>query len=273
MFSVVRRGEIESYEAEAFAALGFVTHAFCTRLGGVSGGTYASLNTGFLVGDSEQDVRRNLERIGEAFAIPAGQLLLMGQVHGDDIRVIDGEDAPAGLVPECDGLVTARPGLALGIRTADCVPLLFVDRARRVIGAAHAGWRGTVLGIAAKMVGILAGRFGTQAGDLLIAIGPAIGGCCYQVDAPVHAAFQARGDAGAALTPCPQEGRWMLDLALANRHQLLAQGIPEANILSCGMCTACHPDRFFSHRASRGTAGRLINLLMLREGAHHPKNT
>jgi polyphenol oxidase len=271
MFSVVRRGGIEFYEAGELAALGFVTHAFCTRLGGVSGGDFTSLNTGFLVGDRPEDVRRNLERVGEAFAIPPGQLLLMGQVHGDRICVIDGQDAPEGLTPECDGLITARTGLALGIRTADCVPLLFVDRARRVIGTAHAGWRGTALGIAPKMVAVFAERFASRAEDLLIAIGPAIGSCCYEVDAPVYESFRARGDSGAALRPCRQ-GRWMLDLALANRLQLLEKGVPGDHILSSGLCTACRPDQFFSHRASHGSAGRLINFLMLTDGVHDLKN-
>jgi polyphenol oxidase len=272
MFHLACRGGIEFYEAGKLAALDFVTHAFCTRLGGVSRGPFASLNAGFLVGDRPEDVQRNLERVGEAFAIPQGQLLLMGQVHGDRVCVIDGKDTPAGLTPECDGFITARTGLALGIRTADCVPLLFVDRVRRVIGAAHAGWRGTALGIAAKMVGIFAERFSSLPEDILIAIGPAIGPCCYQIDAPVFAALDARGDAGASLRPCRQEGRWMLDLSLANRLQLLEIGVPEDHILSSGLCTACRPDQFFSHRASRGTAGRLINFLMLQDGVHHPKN-
>lgn len=271
MFRLTCRGEIEFYEAGKLAALDFLTHAFCTRLGGVSGGAYASLNAGFLVGDRQEDVQRNLEGVCRAFAIPQGQLLLMGQVHGDRICVIDG-DVPAGPVPECDGLVTTRTGLALGVRTADCVPLLFADRARRVIAAAHAGWRGTVLGIAAKMVGTLAERFGSQPEDVLVAIGPAIGPCCYEVDAPVAAAFSARGDGGAALRQGLQEGRWMLDLVLANRLQLLEQGVPQGNILSSGLCTACHQDRFFSHRASHGTAGRLINFLMLRDDVGRPKN-
>lgn len=272
MFRLARKGGIEYYEAAELAELDFVAHGFCTRLGGVSRGTFASLNAGFLVGDRQEDVRQNLERVGEAFAVPQGQLLLMGQVHADRVCVIDGGQTPGELVPECDGLITARTGLALGIRTADCVPLLFVDPVRRVIGAAHAGWRGTALGIAAKMVGLFAENFRSRAEDLLIAIGPAIGPCCYQVDAPVQESLCARGE-GASLRPCRQEGRWMLDLVLANRLQLLGRGVPEESILSSGICTACRPDQFFSHRASGGTAGRLINILMLRQAADGPKNT
>jgi len=271
MFRLLSREGIEYYEAAEIAGLDGVTHAFCTRLGGVSEEPFASLNTGFLVGDREGAVRRNLERICGAFAIPPGWMVLMGQVHGDRICVIDGDGPPPGSVPECDGMITARPNVALGIRTADCVPLLFVDPVRRVVGVAHAGWRGTARGIAAKMVGTFEERFSSRRKDLWIAVGPAIGPCCYQVDAPVRDAFADRGDAEAFLRPCPEDGRWMLDLELANRLQLLDAGIPEGNILACSLCTACRQELFFSHRGGRGRTGRLLNFLMLRDGGR-PKN-
>ncbi len=265
MFRFAHRGTIEYLESEELSALGFLTHAFCTRRGGVSMGPYSSLNLGFLAGDREEDVRRNRIIVEEAFGIPDGRLILLRQLHGDRIRVLDdGGPLPEGL-PECDGLITGRPGAALGIRTADCVPIFFVDRARRVVGAAHAGWRGTALGIAAAMVETLAGRFSSRREDLLAVIGPAIGSCCYQVDAPVFAAFSAMPGADLFLRPCPERGRWMVDLALANRLQIREAGVPPENIFASGLCTACRQDLFFSHRAGGGRAGRQINLLMLRE--------
>ena len=266
MFRFAHRGTIEYIEAEELSAPGFVTHAFCTRRGGVSTGPYSSLNLGFLAGDRLEDVRRNQILVEEAFEVPGGRLILMRQVHGDRIRVIDGDGPlPEGL-PECDGLITGRSGVALGIRTADCVPLFFVDRTRRVIGAAHAGWRGTALGIAAAMVETLAGRFSSRREDLLAVIGPAIGPCCYQVDEPVFAAFSAMPGADLFFRPCPEKGRWMVDLALANRLQIREAGVPSENIFSAGLCTACRQDLFFSHRAGGGRSGRQINLLMLRAG-------
>ena len=190
----------------------------------------------------------------------------MRQVHGDRIRVLDGEGPfPEGL-SECDGLVSDRPGVALGVRTADCVPIFFVDRVRRVIGAAHAGWRGTALGIAAAMVETLAERFSSRREDLLAVIGPAIGPCCYQVDAPVFEAFSAMPGADRFLHPCPEKGRWMADLALANRLQIQEAGVPSGNIFASGLCTVCRRDLFFSHRAGGGCEGRQINLLMLKRG-------
>ncbi|MBM4314175.1 MAG: laccase domain-containing protein, partial [Deltaproteobacteria bacterium] len=183
MFRFSQRGSIEYLEAEAFAALDFATHAFCTRLGGTSEGPFSSLNTSFSVDDREENVRRNLSLIADSFSLPADRLVLMGQVHGDRVFILDGEGPPPECIPECDGLITDRPGVALGVRTADCVPLLFVDPIRRVIGVAHAGWRGTALGIGSRMVDLFEQRFASRAEEIRIAIGPAIGVCCYQVDA------------------------------------------------------------------------------------------
>jgi len=266
MFRFVKRGAIEYLEAEEISALGFVTHAFCTRQGGVSEGPFSDLNVGDRVGDREEDVRRNLTLVGEAFSIQEGRLMLMRQIHGNSIRVIDGDDPLPREAPECDGMITDRPGAALGIRTADCVPLFFVDRARRVIGAAHAGWRGVALGMAARMVDALRERFSSRNEDILVVIGPAIGPCCYEVDAPVVAALSSRREAGSFLIPCPEKDRWMLDLVLANRLQLLERGLREENILLAGFCTACRQDLFFSHRAGRGRTGRQLNVLMLGTG-------
>jgi polyphenol oxidase len=266
MFRLVHRGPIEYLESAELTALDLVVHAFCTRRGGVSEGPFSSLNAGFLVGDREGDVRRNLALVGEAFAFPPERLVLMRQVHGTRIGIIEGDEPPMGPLTECDGLITSRPGLALAIRTADCVPLFFVDPVRSVIGVAHGGWRGTAQGIASRMVDLFAERFSSRAGDILVAIGPAIGPCCYEVDAPVQAAFPSRGDTSGFLQPCREEGHWMLDLALANRLQLQKRGVPGGNIVSADLCTACRQDLFFSHRASRGRAGRQINFLMLTYG-------
>ena len=266
MFRYAQKGTIEYIEAEELSAPGFVTHAFCTRRGGVSRGPCNNLNVGDHVEDGEENVLQNLNLVQEIFAIPDGRLILLKQVHGDQVRVLDSDGPlPEGL-PESDGLVTDRPGVALGIRTADCVPVLFADRARRVIGAAHAGWRGTALGIAVRMVETFAGRFSSRPEDILAVIGPAIGPCCYQVDAPVFAAFSATPGAERFFRRCPEKDRWMVDLALANRLQIRETGVPSENIFSAGLCTACRQELFFSHRAAGGHTGRQISLIMLNAG-------
>ena len=269
MFRFALKGAIEYLESEEVSALGFLTHAFCTRRGGVSRAPYDDLNVGDLVGDREEALLQNLNLIKGAFAIPDGRLVLMRQVHGDRIQVIDEEGSLPEGPPECDGLITNRPGVALGIRTADCVPLFFVDRTRRVIGAAHAGWRGTALGIAVRMVETLAERFSSRPEDILAVIGPAIGPCCYEVDIPVFEAFSAMPGAERFLRPRSGMDRWMLDLVLANRLQILAAGVPSENICASGLCPACRQDLFFSHRAAGGRAGRQISLIMLSEGGMH----
>ena len=271
MFRFALRGTIEYLESGKFSALDFLTHAFCTRIGGISRQPYDGLNVGDLVGDRKEDFLQNLEMVKDSFLIPAGRLILMKQIHGDRINFIEKGDPLPEEPPECDGLITDRPGVALGIRTADCVPLLFVDRIRRVIGAAHAGWRGTALGIAAQMVAIFKDRFSSCPEDIWVGVGPAIGSCCYEVDAPVRAVFSAMPDAGLFARPSPKQDRWMLDLSLANRLQMLAAGIPGENIQAVAHCTACRQDLFFSHRGSGGCTGRQISLIML-HGEEERKN-
>ncbi|MCL2670163.1 MAG: peptidoglycan editing factor PgeF, partial [Syntrophaceae bacterium] len=208
MFRLKRRGTVEYWEAVSFAELESVTHSFCTRRGGVSEGPFASLNAGGLAGDKEAAVARNLAMIETAFAVSEGRLVLMEQVHGDRVCVLDSQNDPPTWIPGCDGLITSRPGIALAVKTADCVPLLFLDPFRQVIGVAHAGWRGTALGIAGKMVRLFEERFGTRQEDLLVAIGPAIGQCCYEVDAPVWKTFVGRPSSSSWLHASPeQKGR------------------------------------------------------------------
>jgi len=264
MFRLANRGRIEYLEAQGIPGLASATHAFCTRRTGVSRGGFASLNVGELVGDTEENVKENLELVEREFAIPPNGLAMCRQVHGDRIIEI-GKDEPLPLpMPEGDGLVTARPGIALGIKTADCVPLLFFDRRLRVAGAVHAGWRGTALGIAAKMIDILLRRFASQREDIIVLIGPAIASCCYEVDAPVYEAFAGRTKTERFFRKCRGKERWMFDISLANRVQLREAGIPANNIMAAAMCTACRRELFYSHRAAQGKdEGRQLSIIMI----------
>ena len=266
MFRLKRRGRVEYWATENFVELGFVTHGFCTRRSGVSEEPFASLNVAGLIGDNEVTVAQNLAAIETAFAVTEGRLVLMEQVHGDRVCVLDSQSDPPTRVPGCDGLLTSQPGVALGVKTADCVPLLFVDPVQRVIGVAHAGWRGTALGIAGKMVRLFGERFGTRQEDLLVAIGPAIGQCCYEVDTPVREAFSGRRGSSSWLHASPKrKGRWCLDLVAANRFELEDLGVLASRISHSGQCTACRTNLFFSHRAEAGRTGRQLSLLMLTE--------
>jgi polyphenol oxidase len=272
-FTFSTKNGIEYLEAEPLTECGFLVHAFCTRLGGTSEGSFASLNFSSRVGDAKENVQKNGAILAEAFNFSTGQLLMMNQMHGDGIWVLNGSDAetlPLSLIPpsgkrQFDALITDQPGIAIGIKTADCVPVLLADRVRRVIGAVHAGRRGTALNIAGKAVDAFAERFSSRKTDILAAIGPSIGRCCYQVDAAVCDDLVSCAGASSFLHPCVEEGRWMLDLPSLNRFQIEERGVPPENISSSGFCTSCRSDLFFSHRRDMGKTGRHLNFIMLKE--------
>ena len=161
----------------------------------------------------------------------------------------------------CDGFVTDRPGLLLTVKTADCIPILLCDPKHAVIAAVHAGWRGTVAGIALSAVGAMR-ALGADPAELIAAIGPCIHRSCYEVDEPFREAVAA-APAGAGLlgflTPIPEKtGRYLADLVAMNRRLLTEAGVPEENIFATGFCTACAPELFFSHRASGGRRGLMM---------------
>ena len=168
------------------------------------------------------------------------------------------------VVPDTDALITDRRRLALVVTAADCVPIYLYDPVRRVIGVAHAGWRGTVAGIAAATVRAMAVRFGCDPAQVHAAIGPSIGPCCYEVDEPVAGPVrQYYGDRAAALLrPAARPGRYMLDLWSANRLDLESAGV--RYVSTAGVCTSCRCDLLFSHRAENGTAGRGAAIIALR---------
>jgi hypothetical protein len=267
MFHFRTEGAFTYLQAEMFGQFDFLTHAFCTRLGGTSPAPFSSLNVSVRRGDREENVRRNREIITNTFGFAADRLLLAHQVHGDDFYIPEkAGDLSPGMTLECDGFITDRPGVALCVKTADCVPVLLVDGKKKVVSAVHAGWRGTALGIAGKAVRIFLERFSSAPQGLWAAIGPSIGPCCYEVDEKVHREFTASGLAENYLLPAVKKDRWMLDLILVNRRQLEEAGVPSAQISAVGLCTSCRRDTFFSHRGEGDVTGRQLNFIMIKEG-------
>jgi YfiH family protein len=239
-------------------------------MGGVSPPPYASLNVGPKGGDASDHVRHNLGLITQALSIPAERVFCASQVHGDRILTVStirgsifGPEEPL----QGDGLLTDEDGLYLGILTADCVPLLLLDPMRSVVGAVHAGWRGTVRGIAGKAVGEMRHAFGSKVEDVLVAIGPSIGSCCYIVGQEVARAFLEIDPATRRFLDPAGPGRWKLNLAGINRHQLINAGIEEGNVFQCSLCTGCRKDLFFSVRAEGEPTGRQIALIGLQHGS------
>jgi YfiH family protein len=180
-----------------------------------------------------------------------GRLLLLRQVHGAAVA-----RAPWDGTPEADAAVAAQPGLVLGIQTADCLPVLLVDPRRGFVAAAHAGWRGTAAGVTRQAVGELLAR-GSRPFDLVAALGPCIGRCCYEVGDELRAAFGPEGAAGAS-------GRPHLDVRAANVRQLLEEGLRAEAIRHLPDCTHCHPDLYHSYRRDGVGSGRMISFVGFR---------
>lgn len=265
MFRFQEKGGVRYLESEALKACGFLTHAFLTRWSGASEGKFSSLNFSVREGDEEDRVACNWEIFAGAFRIPPSQFFMIRQIHGDRVLVVEDpmDKNPSSLPVQCDAVITASSHVAIGIKTADCVPILLADRVRRIIGAVHAGWRGTVLNIAAKSIRVMKERFSSRPEDILAVIGPAVGPCCYQVDEKVFSSLKGDRDWESAFQRCAEDGRWMLDLTLANRRQMLKMDLPPENISSVGICTSCRTDLFFSHRAEKGGTGRQLNFIVL----------
>lgn len=256
-------------ESETISAPGGAAHGFSTRLGGVSQGVFASLNLGHTRGDDPEAVRENYRRFCAAAGVgEIRDLVLSHQIHEDNVRVCTLADRGKGLDRErdydADGLMTDVPGLPLVIFSADCIPILFYDPMRRVVAACHAGWRGTALGIAEKTVRRMEEVYGCQPSEIRAAIGPGISKCCFTTDADVPQAMEAAF--GEAISPyCVPNGtpgRYQVDLKGINAWLLRRAGVTRIDLSTD--CTACHPDKYWSHRITGPARGSLAAVIALR---------
>jgi len=244
-------------------ATGVARAVFTTRQGGVSGGPCRSLNLSHAVGDAPPAVARNRGLVAAALGADPRRLVEAQQVHGAAAAVVGPNDAGR-TVRGVDALLTGSPGVWLAVRTADCVPVLIVDPGRPAIAAVHAGWRGVAAGAVPAAVARLKAVFRCDAARCLVALGPAIGGCCYEVDRPVADAMRGAPWWSHASQP-GAPGRWYLDLRQAIRAQLIACGVPAAHIEVAPGCTRCQPDLYFSYRRERAT-GRMAACIRLCDG-------
>lgn len=229
-----------------------VAHAVLTRIGGVSRPPYATLNLCHSDGEDPAAVEENLRRAARALELEPGQFVRPYQVHGARVGVVGRADLGT-VHPDTDALVTAAPAVPLLMCFGDCAPVLLFDPVRRAIGMAHAGWRGVVAGAVTATVRTMTEQLGCAPADLWAGIGPTIGPCCYAVGPEVVTAVEAACPSGTGVVRVVG-GRVHLDLPAAVQAQLRAAGVEQVE--DAGLCTACHVDEFFSHRAEHGRTGR-----------------
>jgi hypothetical protein len=237
-------------------------HAIFTRLGGVSAAPYDTLNQSSMVGDDPACVDENQRRAKAVLNCGREQVVNCQQAHGNRVALVTAHDAGR-VIAATDGLVTAEPGLALTMRYADCVPVLFYSAARRAVGIAHAGWRGTAQRVAAATAQMMVTSLGCDPAEIVAAIGPSIGPCCYQVGPEVVAQFQQSFPGERVLSPPDADGRAQADLWRANVAQLREVGVTQVEV--SGYCTCCRQDLFYSHRGSGGRTGRFAAFIRLAE--------
>ena len=257
------------FSADGIAAAGGAAHGFSTRLGGVSQGMWESLNLGTSRGDDPDHVRENYRRFLSAIGAGGEKIAMTNQVHGGAVRCVTTADLHTdpydNVGYEADGLMTDLPGVALVIYSADCIPVLFYDPARRVIAAVHAGWRGTAAGITAAAVERMRDVYGCRPADILAAVGPGIGPDCFETHEDVpNAMTSALSTAVLRHIKIKENGKFAVDLKAINAMRLEQAGLDPDHIAVSTLCTACHPEMFWSHRklgTSRGSMAAAIQLV------------
>jgi polyphenol oxidase len=252
--------DLAYYTFPALEALPELVHGITTRHGGVSAGHYASLNLSNGLGDDPAAVAENLRRTCAAFGLRREHLVSPNQRHTANVRRVGTADQ-GHIWAGYDTLITDEPGVPLLLRYADCTPVLIYDPAHHALALIHSGWRGTVQGAARVAVEALVAEFGSRPAEMIAAIGPSIGPCCYEVGEDVISAVHATFDRPADLLPSRNGSRPHFDLWAANSHWLTKAGVRQ--IESAEICTACRTDEFYSHRAERGKTGHFGAVMML----------
>ncbi len=247
-------------------------HGFSARQGGVSTLAHtSSLNLAFRRGDDEETVLKNLALFCTAVGVDDRKVVSLHQVHSARVREVTNADAGLGYLRKTDessdGYITVEAGVPLGVKNADCTPVLFAwvkNGTAQAVAAVHAGWRGTLSEISLEAVRKLTEK-GAQKSELFAAIGPSIGGCCYEVEQDFYAEFEKKYGEDFCRRFIPEsgkkDGKYFADVAKMNFWQLENAGIPRENIDLCTLCTCCESDLFYSHRKSHGVRGTMLSLI------------
>jgi len=234
-------------------------HGFMGRQGGKSVGPYAGLNVSYRVGDDPEVVSQNVCDMKLAVGIHDGRIVTMKQVHGD--RLIEVKDTSIKEAGEADGMVTHEKNIFLGVLTADCVPMLFLAREQNIVAVVHAGWRGTLEGIAGQTVKYFLENYGVLPSELEVALGPSIDACCYQIGRDVAQPLIEQWAELASFSLQTRNNKTYLHLRNLNEAILHRAGIPQSQIFRVGPCTSCAVDEFFSYRREKKETGRQISFI------------
>lgn len=246
-----------------------IFHCFTTRAGGVSEGTFASMNLGFSTGDDDKNVKRNIEIMAERLNLDIDNIVETHQTHTNNIMYVTDEHKGKVLeltdsnLKDIDGVYTDKRNLILMSFHADCTPVFFYDPVKKVIGLAHAGWRGTVQNIGGVMAKALIKDFNSDPKDIKVAIGPSLCDLCFEVDKDVADLFLAT-DVKFKDFMETKGVKYYFNLWEINKYLLLKEGLKEENIEIAGICTKCRNDLFFSHRGQGGKRGLMTGLLMMK---------
>lgn len=264
-------GKVPYFTFKAFDEINCISHAFSTRIGGISTDIYSSMNLSYTVGDSNDNIQKNFSIFADAIKIPVNNMVYSHQTHTTNVMRVSKEHLGMGILRErnfsdIDGLITNEPGVCLVTSYADCVPLFIVDDVNKAIGLSHSGWKGTVNDIAIKTVKMMQSEFGSLSENLKVFIGPSICCGCYEVSEDVANQFIIKyGPEAFDNIVIPKDNmKYNLNLWLANKENFVRAGVKSDNIHITDICTSCNNELLFSHRASKGKRGGLCGFLMLK---------
>jgi polyphenol oxidase len=245
---------VQFYTCPEIGKLPFIKHFFSTKVGGVSQGDYSSLNLGVYTNDLSENVNNNFSRINNAADMNSDNIMYLFQIHGNEFHVIDKNNFKNVCGNDGDAIITKDKNISIGVFTADCVPILIVDSVRKVVAVIHAGWKSTYLNIGKKVIEHMINSMECKPEDIIAALGPSIGPCCFQVGEEVADKFNY---------VYKKDNGYFVDLWKENANQIFSCGISEDRIFSSNLCTVCNSDMFYSYRRDNGRTGRLGTFIQM----------
>lgn len=268
VLNIHKKNNILYFTFPSFEKYRFVSHAFSSRLGGVSKGIFSSLNLSFNRGDNPQSVYKNYQIICSAINIECNNLVFGQLTHSDNIKKVTSKDRGKGIIhppdySQIDALITDEVNVPLAMTFADCVPIFFLDPINKVVAIAHSGWRGTVKMIGKKVIDLMLKDYKCELENIIIGIGPSIGVCCFEVDEQVYKQFTTLEILDNDSWFTKKENKYYIDLWKVIETMFLKIGISKNNITVTDLCTKCNNEIFFSHRATNGKRGSMAGIIGL----------